>query len=578
MWNMVLRCLTLIAGLTFFCLVEIAPGQEQQTPAQLQLTVERPGLTSLELESQIALPLETVVKPLPDIQRCEAELRDDECKLVLTLEQGASPQKVMTQLQSAMTGLVAFDLKPEDVLLEQLYSERDAVWVVCKSPELGHESIIESANDLQSKLERIPHIGKVTAFGIPRRVIEIAVDNDKSRAYQLSAQSIYEAIRKHISRERPGSKPETPANRTTVSLNELSESLPVLDLDQANGVATHLQDVANVNTALFFQSDARLGRDRVMAFEVRSMKVDARKLQSDIESNQADWLKALRTANEGMELAVLRPQLKVELVLPSNATNTQFERIAELAESRIREQSTIPVDLLSVRTSPDSNLLRLYLGSSGADAPNRISSQSVRESLAELPGILVQITDYQKKADDSIELRIFGPDLDVLRKTAQQASVLLHRVNGVVEVKSDSDTFQSEMSIEVKRERTAQLGIKMNDITTSIGLMLSPDGPEDLLEAGVRLRFQERPVNSESLGEMMIPAGNGQLIPLSAVADVQLRMSPPVVKRSNGSRMVKLVVQPTSKNERPRIVKEVRQMGEKLRPEVAGENYWIEVE
>jgi multidrug efflux pump subunit AcrB len=68
------------------------------------------------------------------------------------------------------------------------------------------------------------------------------------------------------------------------------------------------------------------------------------------------------------------------------------------------------------------------------------------------------------------------------------------------------------------------------------------------------------------------------MIPLSIIVDIQQRQQPLVIRRRNGSRMVKLVVQPASQNQRQRIEREVRTIGENLKPRMAGEDYRMEVE
>jgi len=575
----IVRCsLILISGLTFVYSLAAAHGEDRRIPERLQLTVEKPGLSSLELETEVALPLESAVKPLQEIAAYETELRDGECRLVVTLNEDASFEKVLLRLQTAIGALTAFDLKPDDMIFEQVYPERNAVWVVCKSSQPEQLSAIESANNLKSKLERIPHVGKVTAVGIPRRVIEVLVDTNRSAAYLLPAQSIYETIKKDVAQGRPGLTPERPVNRLPVSLNALSESLPELTLKQVNGESVRLQDVAQVRVSVLYLSEARLDRDRVFAFEVRPDGSDSDTLGADIQKNQADWINDLNRAGEGIELAVFKPELRVELVLPPGIKRDQLDRIAEVARLHVRERLENSVDMLSVRTGPDSNLLQFYLQRSQPGDSNEISSPAVREALADIPGIFVQITDLRKKTDDSIEFRILGPDLDVLQNAARQASAELNQLDGVAEVRTDTETAQPEVFIEVRREKAAKLGVKIDDIATSTRLMMSPDGPEDLLEAGVCLRFPEENLKASRMGKMLIPAEKQQLIPLSAVADIQMRQKPPVIRRRYGSRMVSLTIHPASSAERQHLQQEVRTIGDNLRARLPGEPYRIEVE
>lgn len=575
MTHVVQRFSALLVGLIFACCVEPGPGQDVRRPAQLQLTAVGPGYSLLELESEVAEKLERIIQAQPIVAAFETEIRDGECRITITLKPDVSVENALSELEIM---IVAFnvDLKPEDIALERTYFERDSVWIVLKPSKLEQKTTIEIADAFQSKLAKMTGVGKVAAIGTPRPVIDITVDTAKSRAYSLSAAGIYQAIRTHVVKDASSTTQAPDALRDRDSLTELSQRLSDLVLKKADGNPTRLMDVARVQAAIVYQSEAWLDRDRVIAFDVRSKHDDRDNLLSNIENNQTDWNKALDSTGKGARFVVFKPELKVELMLPADATDAQFDRIAEMASTRIRKQLKPTVDLLSVRTGPGSNVLQLYLQRSKSDEPSLLSSQAVRESLGSIPGVLVYITDLRNDTDDSIELRILGPDLDVLRKAAQQAAAQIRKIDGVEELRTDSHLGKPDVTIEIQRKRAAQLGIKMNDITTSIDLMMRPDGPANLLNSGVRLRFPE--VNAESLAEMRIPAGDQQTVPLSTIVDIQLRQTPLVIRRRNGSRMAKLTVQPASQDERQRIEREVRTIGENVKPRVAGEVYRIEVE
>jgi CzcA family heavy metal efflux pump len=168
-----------------------------------------------------------------------------------------------------------------------------------------------------------------------------------------------------------------------------------------------------------------------------------------------------------------------------------------------------------------------------------------------VPGVVVSaeqplqhlISHMLSGVQAQVALKIYGDDLEVLRRAAQQVKSAIDDVPGVVDLQVEQQVEIPQLQIRLRRDELARRGLRVDDVNEFIetamnGRIVSPvlQG-QRTFDLVVRLDepFRE---DVEYLKRLMIhlPAGGG--VPLSAVADVVQASGPNTINRENVRRRI----------------------------------------
>ncbi|QQX58022.1 efflux RND transporter permease subunit [Pseudomonas chlororaphis] len=150
-----------------------------------------------------------------------------------------------------------------------------------------------------------------------------------------------------------------------------------------------------------------------------------------------------------------------------------------------------------------------------------------------------------------VAVKVFGDDMEVLNKTAEEISQTLQKIDGAAEVKVQQTTGLPVLTVNVDRDKAARFGLNVGDVQDAVaiavggrkaGILYEGDRRFDML---VRMSDAQR-TDIDGLSRLLIPVAaaagsvNGQLgfIALSEVASVDLVLGPAQVSRENGKRLV----------------------------------------
>lgn len=150
-----------------------------------------------------------------------------------------------------------------------------------------------------------------------------------------------------------------------------------------------------------------------------------------------------------------------------------------------------------------------------------------------------------------VAVKVFGDDMTVLNKTANEIASALQGLAGASEVKVEQTTGLPVLTINIDRDKAARYGLNVGDVQDTIavavggrqaGILYEGDRRFDMV---VRLSDQLR-TDIDGLSRLLVPipatAGsvNGQIgfIALSEVASLDLVLGPNQVSRENGKRLV----------------------------------------
>ena len=176
-------------------------------------------------------------------------------------------------------------------------------------------------------------------------------------------------------------------------------------------------------------------------------------------------------------------------------------------------------------------------------------TDAIRRKLGEIPGISVLMSQpIQERVDELISgirtecaIKLFGPDLDVLRDKAEEIATVMRDIDGVKDLRVEQVAGQPYLTIDIDRQKIARFGINVADvqdlIITAIGGKPATDVYEGERRFQLVVRFPEAARNSvDAIGEIRVQAASGALIPMHDLAAIEMREGPLRISRENVKR------------------------------------------
>ncbi len=150
-----------------------------------------------------------------------------------------------------------------------------------------------------------------------------------------------------------------------------------------------------------------------------------------------------------------------------------------------------------------------------------------------------------------VAVKVFGDDMAVLNKTAEEIAGTLKKLTGASEVKVEQTSGLPVLTINIDRDKAARFGLNVGDVQDTIAVAVGGRQAGTLYEGDRRFDMVVRLSDAlrtdiDGLSRLLIPvpamAGNGAaqlgFIALSQVASLDLVLGPNQISRENGKRLV----------------------------------------
>jgi cobalt-zinc-cadmium resistance protein CzcA len=196
-----------------------------------------------------------------------------------------------------------------------------------------------------------------------------------------------------------------------------------------------------------------------------------------------------------------------------------------------------PVGLKNYDTWPAGESKKQFVDRLAADLGKDLPGYSVGISQPIIDGV----NDMLGGAHSPLVIKIFGDDLNELRRIGGQIVDVLYTIQGT----SSASIFQEppipQIEIEPDREKAARFGINMTDLQNVIQTGVG-QAPVSTVYVGERtypltVRFApDARKGPEALGNLFINTSGGMQVPLAQFADIRLRSGESTITRENGQR------------------------------------------
>jgi len=176
---------------------------------------------------------------------------------------------------------------------------------------------------------------------------------------------------------------------------------------------------------------------------------------------------------------------------------------------------------------------------------------SIDSKLRTYPGIIFNYTQPAEDAVDealtglksSLAVKVYGPDLQVLQKTALEIKKTLSQVPGFTELTVVRELGQPSLLVDVNREKIARYGINVGDVENVVQAAVGGQAAtqviqgEKLFDLVVRMQPQFRS-NAQQIGNLLVGTPDGQQVPLSELANITQGNGASFIYRENNSRYI----------------------------------------
>lgn len=149
-----------------------------------------------------------------------------------------------------------------------------------------------------------------------------------------------------------------------------------------------------------------------------------------------------------------------------------------------------------------------------------------------------------------IAIKVFGPDLDELRRIGTKIVEIAREVPGMEEARGEQQAPIPQLRIEVDRKRAMAYGVTPGELNKELSALIGGETVSEIYEGQriydlvIRLPLDWRE-SPQKLSQLYIDTKSGQRIPLSYVADIRHATGPNTILRENTLRRFVVSINPT---------------------------------
>lgn len=175
--------------------------------------------------------------------------------------------------------------------------------------------------------------------------------------------------------------------------------------------------------------------------------------------------------------------------------------------------------------------------------------EKIKEAVEIIPGvnyefsqpIEMRFNELLEGVREDIAIKLYGEDIDVLSKKAEEISKIIAGTEGIGDMKAEATTGLPQMTITYNRNKLAQYGLQINTLNKTVqsafagghaGVIFEGEKRFDLM---VRLSAKNREDISD-VQNLYISLPSGAQIPLREIADISYKAGPMQISRDNTNR------------------------------------------
>ena len=172
-----------------------------------------------------------------------------------------------------------------------------------------------------------------------------------------------------------------------------------------------------------------------------------------------------------------------------------------------------------------------------------LEQQVPQASISFSQPIELRVAELIAGVRSDVAIKIFGDDLDVLKRTADQIAAVVNKIEGASDVKAEATSGLPQLQIKPDRAAIARYGINVEDVNDLIETLIAGKNAGIVYEGEQRFDMVVRLADPSSrdidtIRNLRVPAPNGAMVPLSSVAAINLVEGPAQISREDTRRRI----------------------------------------
>jgi multidrug efflux pump subunit AcrB len=255
-----------------------------------------------------------------------------------------------------------------------------------------------------------------------------------------------------------------------------------------------------------------------------------------------------------------KPQFLIDVVTSLQSNLNYTDKIARQIETELDKYPEIRYFATNVgkgnprvyyNTFPEnerSDFAQIFVQLQDNTSPPRKVEiiEELRNAFTPYLGAKVEVKNFEQgpPIEAPVEIRLFGDDLDTLRRIAGRVESMLKQTEGTIYVTNPVDHLKSDIRVAINKHKAQMLGIPTAEIDRTVRLAIEglsggkfTNGQGDEIEIVLTKNKKEYPT-LKALENVYVNNRHGQGIPLKQVAEITMETSPINISHYDKTRTV----------------------------------------
>lgn len=160
----------------------------------IDIKITYPGASPLEVEEGVVLQIEENLKGIIGVDRVTSISNENSGSITVEIIKGYDIDMVLADVKNAVDKVPSYPTGMEPVVVSKKEELRETIGFVISGKGIDLATLKEISLVVENDIRAIPGISQVEISGYPLQEIEIAVNENNLRAYNLSFQEIANAV------------------------------------------------------------------------------------------------------------------------------------------------------------------------------------------------------------------------------------------------------------------------------------------------------------------------------------------------------------------------------------------------
>lgn len=264
-----------------------------------------------------------------------------------------------------------------------------------------------------------------------------------------------------------------------------------------------------------------------------------------------------------------KPIFLINIRLPLQTSLQENNRITQMVEDSLKQNKAIiyftsnigkgnpPIyyNVPQQQEKNDFSQVFVQMDSHAKPTEKKALINELRQQFVHFPYAKVEVNDFEQgpPIEAPISIRVFGDNLDTLRKLSYEVEQIVKANEGTIYVNNDLNVLKTDIKVNINREKARTLGVLTADIDKTVrlavaGLQLGNYSNDDGDDFKVIIDApREKFATLDVFNNLFVNNAVGVPIPLNQIAEVSFETSSTTVNHFNKNRFIK-ITSSTKKN------------------------------